>query len=169
LTRLWRREGEEPEEPYSIVLLQREPHFFTDVEIQAAGERGWGKVFDGIAYPMFFVTQKGWVTMIKAGRCAVNVLHAKQPHLDDLEEVAKQLPRIEQKRAWLAHTAWASLDLLNSSEISEAEAYETLARFALHLGDANCAAIYLPKETVLMPNDGTAEEGLRRLIRHERP
>ena len=121
LTRLWRQDEKESEDPYSIVLLLRQPHFFTIEEIQAAGERGWGKVFDGKADPMFFVTQQSWVTMIKAGSCLVNVLHAKQPYLDDREEVAKQLPRADQKKAWLAHTSWTSFDLLNSSEISKAK------------------------------------------------
>jgi hypothetical protein len=39
-----------------------------------------------------------------------------------------------------------------------------LARFALQLGDANCCAIYFPEEGWMMPDDGNAEEALRRLI-----
>jgi len=33
--------------------------------------------------------------------------------------------------------------------------------------DANCSAVLLPKEGVLMPNDGAAEEGSWRLVRKE--
>jgi hypothetical protein len=163
---LWKRQEIDSDDPYSIVLLQRERHFFTSVEIEAAGERGWGKSFDGKADPMYFVVQKGSFTMIKAGTQVVNVLHAKGPYLGDRQEIADQLSNVEQKDAWLAHNAWLSLDLL-LSKLKKAEAYATLARFALQLGDANCTAVYLPKENVLMPNDGTAEEGLRRMIRQE--
>jgi hypothetical protein len=93
--------------------------------------------------------------MIKAGGNVVNFLQPDQPYMCDRPGVAKQLPREEQKRAWVEHKAWAALDLLNK-EISEAEAYATLARFALHLGDANCTGVFLPQGGVLMPNDGTA-------------
>ena len=76
------------------------------------------------------------------------------------------MPHQEQKRAWLAHGAWAALDLWDEKP-SKKEAYAVLTRFALHLADANCSAIFLPKDHVLMPNDGTAEEGLRRLLAEE--
>ena len=39
-----------------------------------------------------------------------------------------------------------------------------LARFALQLGDANCCAVYFPKTSVLMPNDGSADTSLREMI-----
>jgi hypothetical protein len=74
-----RKLGKNPEEqemPYSIVLLLREPHFFTEVELLAAGERGWDKCFDGKADPMYFVVQKETVTMLKAGGHVVQLLHA---------------------------------------------------------------------------------------------
>jgi hypothetical protein len=37
----------------------------------------------------------------------------------------------------------------------------------VQLGDPNCAAIFMPVESIMMPNDGTAEEGLRLLINKE--
>jgi hypothetical protein len=101
------------------------------------------------------------------------VIQANSPYLEDVEAVAKQLPQEEQKRAWLEHKAWASLDHLNEQtskskdRTKRAESYSVLARFALQLGNENCSAVYLPKEQILMPNDGTAEEGLRLLIRKE--
>jgi len=165
LSNLWRRQ-EEDDMPCSIVLLLREPHFFSKKELEAAGERGWGKPFNGEADPMYFVVQSGAVTMVKAGSSLVHVLHAKQPYLDHIESVARQLPQEEQKRAWREHRAWAALDLMNKDQ-PKSEAYSILARFALQLGDSNCAAVYLPKDSVLMPNDGAAEEGLRLLLRKE--
>jgi hypothetical protein len=161
-----RKLGKNPEEqemPYSIVLLLREPHFFTEVELLAAGERGWDKCFDGKADPMYFVVQKETVTMLKAGGHVVQLLHAEQPYLGDKRKASDRLPRKEERLAWMAHTAWAALDLWDRKPSKEA-AYAVLARFAVPLTDANCCAVYLPKDNVLMPNDGAAEEGLRMLV-----
>jgi len=44
-----------------------------------------------------------------------------------------------------------------------------LAKLALQLGDPNCAAIFVPIKNLMMPNDGTAEQGLRLLINKELP
>jgi hypothetical protein len=91
------------------------------------------------------------------------------PIPEDLEYGAKNLPREEQKKAWFEHRAWSSLDLWNSAKSSrrdlpKKEAYAVLARFALQLGDTNCTAIYFPKEGWMLPNNGEAENELRRLI-----
>ena len=51
----------------------------------------------------------------------------------------------------------------------DADAYASLAKLALQLGDPNCTAIYLPTKNVMMPNDGAAEQGLRLLINKELP
>jgi hypothetical protein len=168
--RFWKR-GEVGSEnmPHSIVLLMREPRAFTKSELQAAGERGWGKRFDGEEDAMYFVVQSDVLTVLKAGKYVVQLLQMNQPYAGDLEAVAKNLPREEQKKAWFQHQAWSSLDLWNSAKSSsrdlpKKEAYTVLARFALQLGDANCSAIYFLKEGWMMPNDGVAEEGLRRLI-----
>ena len=158
-----KRDTEEDDMPYSIVLLQRESHLFSVEELQAAGQRAWGKRFDGEEDPMFFVVQKGGITMMKAGRYVVQLLHANQPYLGDQEEIARQLPNKEQKRTWLQHTAWTALDFWGKEPLED-EAYAVLARFALHLGDANCCAVYVPKAQLLMPNDGTADLGLTKMI-----
>jgi hypothetical protein len=147
----------------SLVILQRVPHFFTSAELEQAGERGFGKSFDGKQNPMYFVVQESFVTFIKAGAHVINMMSAKQPYLDKPEEVARQLPRVEQKRAWLAHTAWTAFDSHND-KLPPSEAYTALARLVLHLGDANCTGVYIPGEGVFLPNDGTAEEGLRKMI-----
>lgn len=52
-----------------------------------------------------------------------------------------------------------------SEQVSKTEAYAALAKFALALGDGNCSAIYFPKEGWIVPNDGSAEDELRHLIR----
>jgi hypothetical protein len=39
--------------------------------------------------------------------------------------------------------------------------------WALQLGDPNCTATFVPDKNIIMPNDGTAEQGLRLLINKE--
>jgi hypothetical protein len=56
-----------------------------------------------------------------------------------------------------------------SRSIPDAEAYASLAKLALQLGDPNCTAIFLPVKNIMMPNNGTAEHGLRLLINKELP
>jgi hypothetical protein len=165
LKRAWSRPAvDEDDMPPSIVLLLREPHFFTKAVLEAAGEKSWRKRFDGSEDPMYFVVQKGSVTMIKAGIYVVQVLHAVEIYLDDPDFVTKQLPREEQKKAWLEHRTWAALNLWNKNR-PLTEAYAVLARLALELGDANCCGVYLPGRNLFFPNDGTAESGLREMLK----
>jgi hypothetical protein len=66
------------------------------------------------------------------------------------------------------HHAPTLLDLFNDLSRSErripdADAYASLAKLALQLGDPNCTAAFVPDKNIMMPNDGTAEQGLRLL------
>ncbi len=103
-------------------------------------------------------------TLIKSGKYLFNLIQEDTFYLGPVEEIAAQLPRTEQQQAWRKHTAWAALDLMNE-DISKNEAYAALARWAAKLADSNCSGIYLPKENQLWPNDGTAEQGLQKLIK----
>jgi hypothetical protein len=40
----------------SIIIMQRKAQRFSEEELQAAGEREWGKKFDGKEDPMYFVS-----------------------------------------------------------------------------------------------------------------
>lgn len=153
----------------SIVMMQRVAHYFTEKELQIAGERGWGKKFDGKEDPMYFVSANPSLTIVKAGAHAIRVTSIPTRYADDDEYALASLPRPEQKRAWTEHHACASLEFFNDYEsgkrVPDEEAYASLAKLALQLGDPNCTAIYLPDKNVMMPNaDGTAEKGLRLLI-----
>jgi hypothetical protein len=152
------------EMPHSMVLLQRETHYFEAPELQLASERGWGRRFDGNTDPAYCVVQNGGFTMIKTGPYLVNMRQVKQPYFGDCKiDLDIWLPLPEQKTAFLAHRGWVAIDLY-SSECKPDEAYAVLARFALQLGDANCSAVYVPKKRLFMPNNGAAEEGLRRFM-----
>jgi hypothetical protein len=167
----WKRgEVDSKNDLFSIVLLLRKPISFSKEELQAAAERGWRRSFDGKEDPMWFVSVSNPLTVLKAGRYVVQLIQSNQAYSDDLEASARNLPREEQKKAWFEHRAWFSLELWNGKmtsreSISKREAYAVLAKFALQLGDPNCNAIYFPKERWMVPNDGSAEAELNRLLK----
>lgn len=157
-----------------IVIMQRKMHRFSEEELRAAGERGWGKKFDGKEDPMFFVSADEPLPVVKAGPHVIQVTSFSRRYADDNEYALSQLPKPEQKKAWTEHRACTFLDFFNdlsskSRRISDADAYSSLAKLALQLGDPNCTAIFVPIKNIMMPNDGAAEQGLRLLITKELP
>ena len=120
---------------------------------------------------MYFVSvDHAVLTVVKAGPHIIQVSTVPSRYADNDEYVLSQLPRPEQKKAWDEHQACTSLHLFNDLEsrsIPDKEAYASLAKLALQLGDPNCAAICLPAKNIMMPNDGSAEQGLRLLINME--
>lgn len=163
----------ETTERRSIVIMQRKAHRFGEEELRAAGECAWGKKFDGREDPMYFVSaDHPALTLVKAGPHIIRVTSVPGRYADDDEYALSQLPQPEQKKAWTEHHACAFLDLFNdlsgeSRSIPDSEAYASLAKLALQLGDANCTAIFVPIKNIMMPNDGAAEQGLRLLINKE--
>jgi hypothetical protein len=118
----------ESAEMRSIVVMQRKAHLFTEEELLVAGERGWGKKFDG-KDPMFFVSaNRPALTVVKAGPHVIRVTSFPCRYADDDEYALSQLPQPEQKDAWSEHHAHTLLDLFNDLSRSErripdAEAY----------------------------------------------
>ena len=168
------RSRSKPTEMRSIVITQRKAHRFTEEELQVPGERGWGKKFDGKEDPMYFVSGDDPLPVVKAGPHIIQVISIPSRYADDDEYALSQLPQPEQKKAWTEHHACAFLEFFNDlsskvTRIPDAEAYASLANLALQLGDPNCTAIFIPIKNIMMPNDGTAEQGLRLLINKELP
>src|SRR5271157_4425297 len=121
--------------------MQRKSHLFTEEELLIAGERGWGKKFDGTEDPMFFVsTDSSLLTVVKAGPHVIRVTSLPCRYADDDEYALSHLPQPEQKKAWIEHHAHTIIDLFNDfsrseTRILDAEAYASLAKLALQLGD----------------------------------
>ena len=165
----------ETTEMRSIVIMQRQQHQFTEEELQAAGERGWGRKFDGKDDPMYFISANhAALTVVKAGPHIIRVTSIPTRYADDDEYALSQLPQPEQKKAWTEHRACALLDLFNDlssreKRIPDSEAFASLAKLALQLGDPNCTAVFVPIINIMLPNDGGAEKGLRMLINREIP
>lgn len=153
-------------------MFLRQPHEFTESELRDAAEKGWGKRFDGEEDPMFFVSFNPVLTVVKAGPHIIRITSVPRRYSDNDELALANLPREEQKKAWSEHRAIVVLDFFNDlsrreTRISDRDAYASMAQLTLKLGDPNCAAVYLPDRNFMLPNDGTAEEGLRMMINKE--
>ena len=157
-------EQQEQEMPYSVVLLLRSYLPLSEHELQLAAEQGWAMSFDGIRDPMYFVSVAGTHGFVKAGRYVIKLLSISQPYLGNVDEIAEQLPRQEQRSAWRDHRAWLALDFWNPG-MAKTDAYEVLARLSIPLLSDQCCGVFLPKEEIFMPNDGTAQEGLQLLLK----
>ncbi len=166
--RLWRKPEPQAEETplRSIVLLLRKPYHFSKEELQGAAEAAWERSFDGQADATYFVFDQAPLTIVKVGGNVLQILQGNNPYLPHTPEVLKQLYQPEQKRAFMEHFAWVSIDSWNFDSPRQ-EVYQPLARLAQKLSGENCAAVFLPGENILMPNDGTAEQGLWLFIRGE--
>jgi hypothetical protein len=151
------------EMPYSVVFLLRGYLPLSEQHFQLATEHGWGVSFDGKRDPMYFVSVSGEHGFVKAGKHVIKLLSVSQSYLGTPDEIAEQLPRQEQQSAWRNHRAWVALDFWNL-ELPKIDAYEMLARLSLPLLSDQCCGVFLPKEEVFMPNDGTAQEGLQLLL-----
>jgi hypothetical protein len=89
----------ETTEPRSIVIMQRKAHRFSEEELRAAGEREWGKKFDGKEDPMYFVSaDHSALTVVKAGPHIIRVTSIPTRYADDDGYALSQLPQPEQKR-----------------------------------------------------------------------
>lgn len=165
----------EIEEMRSIVLMQRNAHRFSENELRAAAKRAWAKKFDGKTDPMYFVSaDHPALTVVKAGSHIIRVTSIPTRYADDDQFALSQLPHPDQRLAWTEHHACALLELFNdisksAGRIPDVEAYALLAKLALQLCDPNCAAVFVPTKDIMMPNDGTAEQGLQLLVNRELP
>jgi hypothetical protein len=165
----------EKSDPRSLVILQRTAHQFTKQELQTAAERGWGRRFDGEEDPMYFVAaDHAILTVVKAGPHLIRISFMPKRYVDDDKYALSQLPQPEQKKAWNEHHAVTVLEFFNDlsskeQRVPDPEAYASLATLGLQLGDSNCTAIFVPIKNMMFPNDGTAEEGLRLMIKKKLP
>ena len=114
------------------------------------------------------------LVIVKAGHYVIRLSHISGRYSDDDRLALSRLPQEEQKQAWKEHHGFVQLELFNDLSSSDKripgkEAFAALAELALQLGDANCTGVYIPGENIMMPNDGTLEEGLRMMVKHELP
>ncbi len=148
----WQRVGKN--EPLSMVLLLRNPHFFGADEVRLAAERAWHVSFAGGKGSMHAVAQSGDAMLLKAGPHLLNFFNYPKPYIDDPKSNLTWLPELSQQRAWSEHVACVGVDYLNSETDVEL-GYCILAKLISELINENCTALFVPRENTLIPHDGS--------------
>ena len=153
------------DDPVSMVLLLREPRFLTLEQLRSAGERAFGTSFNGDKESRHFVMQAVLFTLMKAGPHTLSFLNYTKPYgaADFPSDFAMSLPKSSQRDAWRAHTAWTAVDYVKGGKDLKVE-YGVLAQLCAEIIDANCLALYVPRERGLIPNDGSLMQELKRVL-----
>ena len=140
-------------EPISIVMLLREPHFFQANELRNAAERAWHTSFSHEERESrHTVVQKGAVTLVKAGPHLLNLFFCASPYSEDPKSNTGWLPKASQREAWAQHAAYCAVDFMNDGA-SVQLGYCVLSQLVSEMLDGNCAGVYVPRERSLIPND----------------
>ena len=154
----------EGEGPVSIVMLLRKSEVTSLQDMRKAGEQAFGVPFSDDKNSQYFVVQSGLFTLIKAGIHALSWMHFSKPYFEDQSaEFGARMPKFSQREAWSQHVAWEAIDYVKSGSDPDLE-YAVIARFCIPLLKENCAGIYLPKDQVFVPNDGSAWQALNALV-----
>jgi hypothetical protein len=156
----WQHVGED--NPLSMVLLLRQPHFFGKEELRLAAERAWHTSFAGGEGSMHAVAQAGNATLLKAGPHLLNFFFYPKPYIDNPRDNITWLPHVSQQRAWANHSACVGIDYLNHDTDVEM-GYCVLAKLVAELVDENCTAVYVPRESSLIPNDASLHLELHKM------
>ena len=163
-----KRRRSEVEDPISVVLLQKQPHFFCASELRAAAEKAWRVSFADGETSKNYVVQKGFVTLLKADGHVLSLLHQKQPYfkLSD-DELRRFLPDESRRDWWRAHKAWCAVDHMNAGKDLEF-AYWVLTKLAAEMIDANCCGVYIPGKRIFVPNSTALYEDLQLVAGHRK-
>jgi hypothetical protein len=154
--------GKDEVSPVSMVLLLREPKFFTLDQLRQAAERAYGTSFAGGKESRHCVVQAVMFTLMKAGPHMLSFLNNTKPYGEGDPDFGISLPQPSQQRAWGEHTAWTAVDYVKGGVDFELE-HAVLAKLCAEMIDPNCVGLYVPGEHSLVPNDGSLSKELRKI------
>ena len=151
-----------PDDPVSIILLYRHAAFLTLEQLRAAGERAFG----GDKNVEYSIAGNAAITLMKAGPHVFSFLNSSKPYGDGefAQEFERALPADEQRRAWQSHRAWTAVDYVKGGTNVKLE-HALLAKLCRELLGDDVACVYIPREQMLVPNNGAIEKALKKLER----
>lgn len=153
----------ESKDPISVVLLQRQHHFFSVSELQAVAERAGGVSFTGGAKSKNWVVQKGFVTLMRASGHIFSLFYQKRPYLDlGNQELRKFLPDESRRDWWEAHRPYCPFDHMTAGSNLEL-AYRVLTKLVAEMIDANCCGVDIPGKRLFIPSDTALYQNLQLL------
>jgi hypothetical protein len=158
----WRRVGKRA--PLSMILLLHQPHTFSDEDIRCAAERAWGLSFSGVEGSTRRVMKTDDAVFLQAGPHRLSFVNDPTPYEEKPEQDLGWLPKLSQQRAWAEHTAclWA---YYSTTGTDLQLAHSILAKILQQLLDENCAGVYVPSESSLIPAE-EASVGLQEIAAH---
>jgi hypothetical protein len=165
--------GKHPEklrnQPVSMVLLLREPHFPTLDQLRSAAEHGFGMSFDGNKESEHCVFQAVLFTLMKAGPHRLSFMnYAKAYNLGEFAgQFIASLSTPSQRNAWAEHRAWTAVDYTKGNADFDLK-YSVLAKLCAEMIDSNCTGLYIPGKRNFIPNDGSLYEELQQ-VANSRP
>lgn|SRR6266853_869090 len=151
----WRRVGKHA--PLSMILLQRHPYTFSDEDIRRAAERAWSLSFSDAEGSTRRVTKSDDGVFLQAGPHRFSFVNQPKPYEEKPEEDLGWLPKQSQQRAWAEHTACCWVCYLTTKTNLEL-AHCILAKVLVQLLDENCAGVYVPSESSLIPAEEASME-----------
>jgi hypothetical protein len=129
-----------PNEPLSMVMLQRKAHFFGAEELRLAAERAWHTSFTGEDEDsMHCVVQRGKITLMKVGPHMLNFFCYPAPYVENPKETVDWLPRPGQREAWVNHSACFGVDYLNG-DVSVQLGYSVLSKLVAEMLDSEASS-----------------------------
>ena len=142
-------------------MLLHESRVSSLERLRKAGEQAFGVPFSHDKQSQYFVVQSVIFTLIKVGIHTLSWMHFAKPYFEaeESKRFGAQMARASQREAWARHSAWEAIDSAESKAQPEVE-YAVIARLCLQLLDSNCVGVYLPRDSVFVPNDGSAAEFL---------
>ena len=165
--------GQASEEgPDSIVLLLKEPHFPNLERLRLVAGRAFGTSFSGDRAARHSVYQRGVIfTLANVGVHTLSFLFYTKPYFSDEPEHARaferSLRRDDQRQAWAEHNAYMAVDYVKG-DVDRDSKYVVLALLCAELFDENCMAIYLPKQSSLVPGKDSALGQLNKIIAYKK-
>jgi hypothetical protein len=158
----WRRVGKLA--PLSMILLLRHPHTFSDEDFRRAAERAWGLSFSSVEGSTRRVVKSDDAVFLQAGPHRLSFVNHPKPYEEKPEEDLDWLPKLEQQRAWAEHTACLWVYYLTAGTDLQL-AHSILAKVLEQLLDEDCAGVYVPSESSLIPAE-EASVGLQEIAAH---
>ena len=141
----------------SMILLLRNPHVFSDEDIQRAAERAWAVSFSAVEGSTRRVVETKDAIFLQAELHRFSFVNCPRPYEDSPQKDLDWPPQLSQQRAWAAHTACCWVYYMTKETDLEL-AHCLLARVVAQLVDENCTGVFIPSEKSLIPAEAAFME-----------
>ena len=138
----------------SLVGLLSEPLHLNERLLTQAVQRAWNpRLGEGPEDDFVVFDERG--SILRFRRQYFMVLNTAAPYVEDVEQVAEQIPDLRRRHLLLQHRAWFSIDAMKVEQNPTPDRlrwiYHVIARLFLELADERCLLIYVPDTSQVFP------------------